>query len=1610
MSGIGKYLAEELLKEIEEIKDYVVVYSGRFQPFHKGHYATYQHLVKKFGKSNVYIGTSDKTDKLKSPFNFNEKRELMVKMFGIPSNRIIQIKNPYAPTEILKNFDETTTAFITVVGEKDQARLGGKYFTPYKGNLEAGYKERGYVYTSPAQPNAISGTDVRNWLGSGEVEDRKTLFTKAYPKFDNKIFNLITKKLDTLNERIFIPIKVIEYWIHNRLGNFLKETSLSNSGGTKIGKDTDDGPNFFFPNYDAFDTVAKSRAEQIGYTLFRQIMSKELEDYYEHPIYPKGPVKAVTPFPAGVIGATTATNQKDYFGDEAYEKWYSHVTRSMGLAGYDVVKGLEDISKELSIQSADNIKKAAGIKKIKDTNQDDIIKEESMGIPMGYPSKEQLAQKKKERDVLRKKMDSGSAYYKKVDEDITIPINIGDTVLGGKFKNKKIVVKDIGKNEKGEITVNGKPLLKYRLIDEAYKEAIAELMKDPQFEELLSEIPLSDLEKIDKFADTQLDPLNIVLTGRHFMDRLVDPRNKKPISGAELTGFFKRLSRKKNEFVEFLKKYGEVVAKDNRTKLNIPFMKQANKAIAKTIMRKDDFKTPSPELKFELKIHNRIIEGIGADFGNAPYVVDLDDLTKSNTNYRTTKWTGKKLQMTLMSIDDEIGLEVHNDGDQFLRVEEGEGKVLMGKTKDNLDIEEMIEDDYAIFIPAGYYHNIINTGDTPLKLYAIYAPVEHPKGRIDKVKPVNEDTVKHISKSLGVSRKDMPQINSNDVGEFVKYLKDKGVSVSSSVINVSKVGMTQKDINVDKVRDLLGVDRANLAKPVIISKDNYILDGHHRVAALYNIDKDFRLKTIKVDLGIRDLLKTAKGFPKVSYKNINESSDISPLGGGNNSARWTPVGKAKKLGIEQLAGYTQTDFPIADSMDISGEKDSWISQSKTAKYNNKVKAKRDANGNLVLESIESDLEKEYGVEADIYEFGDYIELSKVVVPKENRGSGIGSKFMNDLIKYAKANNKDIFLTPSSDFGGSKGRLIQFYKGFGFKPNKGRDRDFRSKNTMVLHTEGTSHMILDENGIDTRTLLLCGGSYGHMAHPFDIEINLTFGQLKDIVKRALNGELELTREKCVAGDTVIHTEKNGDMTIAEFVDNNLVDKVLSFNEETGQNEYMDVMASFNNDTTDEWLEIELEDSKTIQVTPNHRMYVEGIGYVEAKDLTEDIELYTSTGSIVKIKSIKRINKEQNRYDLKVDGFSCYYANDILVHNTDGQALAVSWVNGRLVAARNKSHLKDRGKGAMDINAVASKFAGRGGLTDAYNFAMKDLSAAIDKLSQKQKEKVFGNGSKFMNLEVIYPESVNVIPYGQALLVFHGTFEYDEAGNIIGEDQSAGRVLAGMIKQINQNVQSKYTIQGPPVTKLPKNKELSKLQPKYFGMISKLQSEFGLKDNQGVGEYHQKWWENFVNKNAPALDAQQKIGLVKRWAFGDKGFRLKEIGDEKIRKWADKIDKEDQSKISKENIMKFEKIFLGVGADVLSFMSSVLTVNPDKAKRVMADRLEKTIKDIEAKGSEAQIAKLRLELQRIADLGGFEKLVPNEGIVFQYPSGPNGYTMKLTGFFSAHNQINGIFFSK
>ncbi|MCT4544646.1 MAG: cupin domain-containing protein [Vallitalea sp.] len=126
------------------------------------------------------------------------------------------------------------------------------------------------------------------------------------------------------------------------------------------------------------------------------------------------------------------------------------------------------------------------------------------------------------------------------------------------------------------------------------------------------------------------------------------------------------------------------------------------------------------------------------DYGPDPFVVDIEKATKQNNNYRIALWTGENLQVTLMSIDagEDIGLEIHPELDQFIRIEEGQGIVRMGDTKDKLDYQKKVYDDFAIMIPAGKWHNLINTGNEPLKLYSIYAPPEHPRNTVHKTKAI----------------------------------------------------------------------------------------------------------------------------------------------------------------------------------------------------------------------------------------------------------------------------------------------------------------------------------------------------------------------------------------------------------------------------------------------------------------------------------------------------------------------------------------------------------------------------------------------------------------------------------------------------------------------------------------------------------------------------------------------------------------------------------------------------------------------------------------------------------------------------------------------------------
>lgn len=120
------------------------------------------------------------------------------------------------------------------------------------------------------------------------------------------------------------------------------------------------------------------------------------------------------------------------------------------------------------------------------------------------------------------------------------------------------------------------------------------------------------------------------------------------------------------------------------------------------------------------------------DIGPKPQAFDIETATRKNENYRTTVWTGEYLQVTLMSIEpgSSIGLEVHPETDQFLRIDAGVGLCVMGDAEDNLTFKQEVADGWSIQVPAGTWHDVKNTGDEPLRLYTLYAPVHHAQGII----------------------------------------------------------------------------------------------------------------------------------------------------------------------------------------------------------------------------------------------------------------------------------------------------------------------------------------------------------------------------------------------------------------------------------------------------------------------------------------------------------------------------------------------------------------------------------------------------------------------------------------------------------------------------------------------------------------------------------------------------------------------------------------------------------------------------------------------------------------------------------------------------------------
>lgn len=359
-------------------------------------------------------------------------------------------------------------------------------------------------------------------------------------------------------------------------------------------------------------------------------------------------------------------------------------------------------------------------------------------------------------------------------------------------------------------------------------------------------------------------------------------------------------------------------------------------------------------------------------------------------------------------------------------------------------------------------------------------------------------------------------------------------------------------------------------------------------------------------------------------------------------------------------------------------------------------------------------------------------------------------------------------------------------------------------------------------------------------------------------------------------------------------------------------------------------------------------------------------------------------------------------------TDGQQLSISWKDGKLIAARNKSHLKNAGQSALDVNSIATMFAGRGDIEIAFNSAMRDLSKAIGSLSDSDKIKYFNNGQKFASVEIITPVTQNTVPYGQNMLVFHGVVEYDNDGNVIGEDKQAGRDLGKMIADANAAVQEMFYVRGPQdiaSKPLPNTKARASY---YKKKLSDLMKQSGALLNSTVGEYAIGMAKNLLMSEAKSAGVEIPgtaiDGLARRIADIDKSYSVpqikKDLGD--VANWYIDAEKSNVKKWKRAVYAPLESIFLEIGTEMMKNISSFLSANPTAAAETMRKEIDSTISKIRTNGDAADVEKLEHELTRVTAAGGLESIVPTEGITFLF----KGKLYKYTGIFAPINQIRGM----
>jgi hypothetical protein len=334
------------------------------------------------------------------------------------------------------------------------------------------------------------------------------------------------------------------------------------------------------------------------------------------------------------------------------------------------------------------------------------------------------------------------------------------------------------------------------------------------------------------------------------------------------------------------------------------------------------------------------------------------------------------------------------------------------------------------------------------------------------------------------------------------------------------------------------------------------------------------------------------------------------------------------------------------------------------------------------------------------------------------------------------------------------------------------------------------------------------------------------------------------------------------------------------------------------------------------------------------------------------------------------------------------------------------VKNKGKNALDVAGIRQMFAGRGDIETAFTGAAEDLQRAIDALPPEQRDQMFSGGSKFMNVEIIFPDTQNVIPYNKSVLVFHGSVEYDDEGNEIGRSVDDGRTLSDQMTKVNAQQQKTFGIQGPKTISFSDAQTVENRRAlKEIGKrIARLQEVYGLDDNSTIEDYKLAYWEDRLieisQQTGIEFTKQEFEGITRRWALGDKSFKVSDIEDPEKKRWFREFEAKELKREQQKATRPLEQIFLQTGALSLRRVTDLLAANNPEAAAKLKQEVLDAIKKIKETGDADKLAALQIQIERLESVG-IDKVVPSEGMVFIY----NGKPYKFTGAFAPVNQILG-----